>query len=100
LGFYDLTTTNGTIFQKASTSYLPNSYYIYARVNSTGADRRIIYFEIHWADDSPAPPSYPDPGFGIDENVDGTLTSTVQVYRASGTNVSVPTPSATTTALA
>ena len=100
LGFYDLTTTNGTIFQKVSTSYLPNSYYIYARVNSTGTDRRIIYFEIHWADDNIPVVSTPDPGFQIDENVDGTLTSTVQVYRASGTNVSVPTPSAATTALA
>jgi hypothetical protein len=102
LGFYDLTTTNGVIFQKLAPSgaYAPNKYYIYARVNSTGADRRIIYFEIHWADDSAAPASYPDPGFGIDENVDGTLTSTVQVYRASGSNVSVPTPSASTTGLA
>jgi hypothetical protein len=99
IGFYDLTTTPGTIFVKDATSYTPNKYYIEAYVNNTGADRRIIYFNIRWADDSPAPPSLPDPGFGIDENVDGTLTSTVQVYRASGTNVSVPTPSAQTTGL-
>jgi hypothetical protein len=99
LGFYDLTTTNGVIFEVDATSYIPNKYYILARVNSIGADRRIIYFDIRWADDSPAPISQPDLGFGIDENVDGTLTSTVQVVRASGTNVSVPTPSASTTAL-
>ena len=102
IGFYDLTTTYGVIFQKLAPAgpYTPNKFYIYAKVNDTGADRRIIYFEIHWADDSGQPASFPDPGFGIDENVDGQLTSTVQVYRASGTNVSVPTPSASTTALA
>jgi hypothetical protein len=101
LGFYDLTTTNGVIFEKDAPTgaYTPNKYYIYARVNDTGANRRILYFDIVFGDDSPAPPSVPDPGFGIDENVDGTLTSTVQVYRASGTNVSVPTPSAVTTAI-
>lgn len=100
IGFYDLTTTPGTIFVKDATSYAPNKYYIEASVNDTGANRRIVYFNIRWADDSPAPISRPDLGFGIDENVDGTLTSTVQVVRASGTNVSVPTPSAETTALA
>lgn len=101
IGFYDLTTTNGVIFQKLAPSgaYAPNKYYIYARVNDTGSNRRILYFDITFADDSPAPPSLPDPGFGIDENVDGTLTSTVQVYRASGSNVSVPTPSAITTGI-
>jgi hypothetical protein len=101
LGFYDLTTTNGVIFEKDAPAgaYAPNKYYIYARVNDTGANRRILYFDINWGDDSSAPPSYPDPGFGIDENVDGTITSTVQVYRASGSNVTVPTPSAITTAI-
>ena len=101
LGFYDLTTTNGVIFEKDAPAgaYAPNKYYIYARVNDTGANRRILYFDINFGDDSTAPPSFPDPGFGIDENVDGTLTSTVQVYRASGTNVTVPTPSAVTTGI-
>jgi hypothetical protein len=99
LGFYDLTTTNNLIFEKNAPTgaYSPNHYYIYARVNDTGANRRILYFEIRFGDDSLAPSSFPDPGFGIDENVDGTLTSTVQAYRASGSNVSVPLPSAITT---
>ncbi len=101
LGFYDLTTTNNLIFEKDAPAgdYADNKYYIYARVNDTGSNRRILYLEIYFGDDSVPPVSTPDPGFQIDENVDGTLTSTVQVYRASGSNVSVPTPSATTTAI-
>jgi hypothetical protein len=102
LGWYDLSTSDNLIFQRDTTTptYSPNKYYIYARVNDTGADRRILYLTIHWEDSSAAPASFPDPGFGIDENVDGTLTSEVEVFRASGSNVSVPVPSANTTALA
>lgn len=101
IGWYDLTTSDNLIFEKDAPSgaYAPNKYFIYARVNST-SDRSIGYFTIHFADDSAAPPSYPDPGWGIDENVDGTLTSTVQVYRPSGTNVSRPVPPAATTPIA
>lgn len=102
LGFYDLTTSDNLIFEKDAPAgyYAPNKYYIYGRVNDTGSNRRILILTIHWGDDSGQPNSFPDPGFGIDENVTGTLTSRVQVYRASGTNVSVPTPSATTTSIA
>ena len=101
IGWYDLTTSDNLIFEKDAPSgaYAPNKYFIYARVNST-TDRRIGYFTIWFADDSGQPPSYPDPGFGIDENVDGVLTSTVQVYRASGTNVTRPVPPASTTTIA
>lgn len=101
LGWYDLDTTDNLIFQKDTPTgtYAPNKYYIYARVNST-SDRRIGIFTIHFADESGKPPSFPDPGFGVDENVDGTLISTVNVYRATGSNVSVPVPSASTTSLA
>lgn len=100
LGFYDLTTTNNLIFEKDAPAgaYAPNKYYIYARVNST-SDRRVLYFEIKFGDDSTAPPSVPDPGFGIDENPDGTLISTVDVLRASGSNVSTPSPSAITSTI-
>lgn len=101
LGWYDLTTDDNLLFQKDTPTgtYAPNKYYIYGRVNST-TDRRIGIFTIHFADESGKPPTFPDPGFGIDENVDGTLISTVNVYRATGANVSVPVPSATTTSLA
>ena len=99
LGFYDLTTTNGVIFQKFAPAgaYAPNKYYIYARVNST-SDRRILYFDIHFADESGKPPTLPDPGFGIDENPDGTLISTVEVLRSID-NVSIPAPSAISTGI-
>lgn len=100
LGWYDLTTTDNLLFQKDTPTgtYAPNKYYIYGRVNST-SDRRIGIFTVHFADESGKPPSFPDPGFGIDENVDGTLISTVNVYRATGPNVSVPVPSASTTSI-
>jgi len=100
IGWYDLTTSDNLIFEKDAPAgaYSQNKFYIYARVNST-TDRRIATFTIHFDDASLAPPSYPDPGFGIDENVDGTLTSTVQCYRATGSNVTVPIPSASTTAI-
>lgn len=100
-GFYDLTTNPVIIVQKltSTSQYLPNSYYITARVNSTAPnERRILTFVIHWADSSAAPPSFPDPGFGIDEDVEGTLTSLVQVVR-SDNNVVIPIPSATTTSI-
>ena len=100
-GFYEVGTSPELIFEKDAPAgaYAPNKYYIYARVNST-SDRRILYLTIHWGDDSGKPLSFPDPGFGIDEDVDGTLTSDVQVYRASGANVSRPIPSASSTGLA
>ena len=99
LGFYDLTTTNGVIFQKFAPAgaYAPNKYYIYARVNST-TDRRVLYFDIHFGDDSGKPATLPDPGFGIDENPDGTLISTVEVLRSID-NVSIPAPSAISTGI-
>lgn len=90
IGFYDLTTTNQTIFTRALTvaeSYYPNKYYITARVNNT-TTRDQITFTIYFADDS----GQPNPPWGTDENVDGTLTSTVQTYRATGSNVSVTQP--------
>jgi hypothetical protein len=100
-GFYELTTIPTIIAQKetSSTAYLPNEYYITASVNSTLAnERRIITFVINWDDRSGKPPSFPDPGFGIDEDVEGTLTSRVQVVR-SVNNVIIPAPNATTTSI-
>lgn len=101
LGFYNMTTSDALLVQKDAPSgaYANNKFYILGRVNST-TDRRQVILTIVWADDSTAPPSFPDPGFGIDENVDGTLTSYVQCNRATGSNVSVPLPSAGTTGIA
>lgn len=91
IGWADLTTSDQQIFQKdvSDSTYYPNRYLIYARAPSPSQ----IIFTIQFLDAS----GQPNPPFGIDEDVTGTLTSTVQVYRASGSNVSVPTPSASTT---
>lgn len=90
LGFYDLTTSNQTIFERAlgpSESYYPNKYSILARVNNT-TNRDQIIFTIIFADAS----GQPNPPWGTDELVDGTLTSQVQIYRSTGSNVVVPAP--------
>jgi hypothetical protein len=100
-GFYELTTIPVIIAQKSTSSsaYIPNEYYITARVNSTLAnERRILTFVINWDDSSGRPPSFPDPGFGIDEDVEGTLTSRVQAVRSIN-NVVIPVPNATTTSI-
>jgi hypothetical protein len=100
-GFYELTTIPVIIAQKetSSSAYIPNEYYITARVNSTLAnERRILTFVINWDDRSGKPPSFPDPGFGIDEDVEGTLISRVQAVRSIN-NVVIPIPNATTTTI-
>jgi hypothetical protein len=97
IGFYDLTTSDQTIFTRALTSaesYYPNKYYINARVNDT-TNRNQITFTIYFADDS----GQPNPPWGTDESVDGTLTSTVQTYRATGSNVSILQPTSPTSTL-
>lgn len=95
IGWADLTTSDQTIFIKdvSGTTYAPNRYQIKAKL---GATANVIIFTIEWRDDSvDSPPT--NPPYYIDENVNGTLTSLVQVYRASGSYVSVPKPPATTT---
>jgi len=84
VGFYQLTTSPQTLFTKATSSptYTPNQYDIYAQVDGTGS---IITFTISFQDLS----GQPNAPWGTDENVEGTLTSTVQGYYASGSNVTV-----------
>jgi hypothetical protein len=97
IGFYDLTTAYQTIYSRAlgvSESYYPNKYYIQAKVDNT-TTRAQITFNIVFADDS----GQPNPPWGTDESVDGTLTSTVQTYRATGTNVSVTQPTSPASSL-
>jgi hypothetical protein len=92
IGFYQLTTSDQLLFSKTTESptYSPNSYRIYARLGTSSSQ---IIFTIQFRDDS-APG-----GYGIDEDIDGTLASIVQVYRASGDNVTVPLPSATSSGI-
>lgn len=93
IGWYDLTTVNQLVFKKAAlsgVSYVPyslNSYEIFARAPTLSQ----LVFTIEFRDDATGV---------VDENVDGTLTSTVQVRRASGSNVTVATPTAITSGLA
>lgn len=90
IGFFDLTTTYQTVFTRAlgpSEGYYPNSYYIQAKVNNT-TTRSQILLNIVFNDES----GQPNPPWGTDELVDGTITSTVQTYRATGNNVTVPQP--------
>lgn len=93
IGWADLTGSDQQIFEKdvTGTTYAPNRYLIYARASAANQ----IIFTIQFLDAS----GQPNAPWGTDEDVTGTLTSTVQVYRASGSNVSVPTPPATTTGI-
>jgi hypothetical protein len=83
IGWYQLTHDNQLIFAKYAPSgaYADNKYYISAR---SPVPTQVI-FTIKYQDDSLGT---------FDENVDGILSSIVQVYRASGDNVSVPVPPA------
>lgn len=90
IGFYQLTTSDQLVFQKLAPSgaYSSNKYYIYARKSADGSQ---VIFTIQFRDDS----AQPNAPWGTDEYVDGTLTSIVQTYRATGSNVSLPAPSTT-----
>jgi hypothetical protein len=85
IGFYQLTTSPQLIFQKLTEqpTYSPNKYSISANINGPAT---AITFSIQFADLS-APP-----GFGIDENVTGTLVSLVKGYRPTGSSVSITAP--------
>lgn len=94
IGFYDLTNVNQQIFTKTGSGvYSANDYTVFARCdvssNASGT-ARYIYLTIQFNDDKG-----PNPNF--DEAVTGTLVSIVEVYKASGSNVSVPTPTFTNT---
>jgi hypothetical protein len=88
IGFTSLTGGNQLVFSKdvSNATYAPNRFALYARISGGQ-----LIFTLQWED------GYAPGGFGIDEGVTGTITSTIQVFRASGTNVSQPLPSATTT---
>jgi hypothetical protein len=97
IGYYGLTASNQQIFEKPAPAgvYAENDYIIYARKESSGAQ---VIFEIQFQDNDLGDLNNPSPGEPPgpvqDENVDGTLTSTIQMFRPSGSNVSVSAPSA------
>ena len=97
IGNYDLTGAYQVIFQKDGTGvYAENQYEIQARQDSTTILRFNVRFEDNdLGDQQPVGPQGVDPnpaGPPIDENVTGTLTSTIQQLRATGSNVSVTGP--------
>lgn len=105
IGFYSLTSSDQIIFNKdaPSGSYSVNKYVIKARCNvasnTTGGATQVI-FTIEFQDNSPNPNTTtygPYGPFGVDENPDGTLVSTVKMGRPSGANVTVSAPSVTQT---
>lgn len=72
---YNLTTSNQVLVERYGASYANNRFRLYARRVSNNQ----LSFRVEFADlDSPG-------GFGIDENVNGTISSTVELYRPEGT---------------
>ena len=91
IGNYDLTGSYQQVFQKGGSGvYAENDYIVRAKANSTSQ----IEFEVRFQDDDAGDQQGGvEPGPAVDENVDGTITSTIQQFRATGSNVSVATPS-------
>ena len=88
IGFIHLTTSDQKIYQKLSSTYTPNEYRIYARI---GATANILIFTLQFADLI----GQPNPPWGTDEVVIGSVTSKAEMVRATGTNVATPFPSIT-----
>ena len=94
IGFYDLTTTNQLVFTKfveaSNPSYYPNQYDLFVRQGSSPA--QIIFTPTF---------SYISGGSGgyAAEPANGTLTSLIQVYYATGDNVEVAPPTTASTTL-
>jgi hypothetical protein len=86
IGWYDLSTSNQLIFNKAAPAgdYSANDYEVYAR-RDAGSTQLIL--TIQFKDDA-------GPNPNIDEDIDGSLQSLIRQVRPSGSNVSVPTPTA------
>ena len=95
LGWYDMTTSYQQVFIQGVGSgvYSENNVLINARRNSASTT---LQFQIRVidADVGDQQPGY-KPGPGVDESVNGTISSTVQQFRATGSNVQVDSPSTT-----
>lgn len=97
IGYTSLTTADQRIYYKPAPAgaYAANDWYINARLS--GGNTQIIFtmsFEDNDTGNTFNQGSYL-PGPPVDENIDGTLTNTVQVLRPSGSNVSLASPTAT-----
>jgi hypothetical protein len=102
-GWSNLPGTNTQIFWKPAPAgvYAENDFYIYGRkISSNELEFTFQFLDDDAGDHDPGLDVGLGPfGVAVDENVDGSLTATVQAYRASGTNVSVPAPPASASQL-
>lgn len=100
-GNYNLSTTPEYIFSKNGqlAVYAENTFIISASHDSATGNK--LYFKIWFVDNDQGdrPPNPPPPPYDpvVDEDVDGTLTSYIQYYQPTGSNVSVALPSVTNT---
>lgn len=97
IGYEDLTTNYQRIFIKSGSGvYAENDYNINARLVGTDTIQFRIQFRDDDAGDQRAIIGAGPAGPAVDENVGGTVTSNVGQIRATGSYVSVPTPTYTT----
>jgi hypothetical protein len=97
IGYYNLTSTNQLVFSKSveasNPSYVPNQYQLYARLGTSAA--QLIFTPTFSYTGGPV-----GPGTGVvPEPANGTLTSILQTYYATGSNVAVAPPTVTAGAL-
>lgn len=98
-GYYDLNTTERQLLQYGGTNpYSENDYQIWARSITNGVRIRVFYRDDDVGDQKTVGTGGTDGKFlplgaAVDENVQGTLTSTLYYRRATGSSVSVAAPS-------
>lgn len=99
IGFYDLTNSAQVVFEKTPSGafyiYSANEYRITVScdvANNSLGQARYLYFNVYFNDDHTASRQ-------VNDTVNGTLTSTVNIRRATGDNVQVPVPTAINTTL-
>ena len=92
IGNSDLTATYQTIFTKVgSGNYAENEYEIQARFSTVDSQDKVLQFTVRFEDNDAGDQT--GEGAAQDEDVTGTITSTIQQLRATGSNVAVTTPS-------
>jgi hypothetical protein len=101
IGFAQVTSSYQQIFNKPAPSgtYADNDYFIYVKANSATQ----LEFRISFQDNATFTNTTIYPGgygpYGVDEDVNGTLTSNVQMRYATGPNVAVAAPSGSSTGI-
>lgn len=105
IGYYQLSTTNTLIYENPAPSgaYADNKFRIFARIDDAPGvpgSRSRLTFTLEWRDESanPNPILYGTFGpFGVDEDINGTITAVMELFYSTGNNVSIPLPTRGTT---